>query len=143
MKRNLPRIFISKPILRFRLNDEVQLTEVQKNLGWKYFLVCNLFFCIFFRNWFPGLLKKNPPRRHPYLWAFVNNILLPSTIWSWYTHVFKARKYTDSLFTEQHIGLVYFFLLMDAIKIFVDASHIKCQINWEIFVAFLKNSNCN
>ena len=108
LKRNLPRIFISKPVLRFRLNDEVQLTEVQKNLGWKYFLVWNLFFCIFFRNWFPGLLK-NPPR-HPYLWAFVNNNLLPSTIRSWYTHVFKARKYTDSLFTEQHIGLVYFFV---------------------------------
>jgi len=33
LKRNLPRIFISKPVLRFRLNDEVQLTEVQKNLG--------------------------------------------------------------------------------------------------------------
>ena len=31
LKRNLPRIFISKPVLRFRLNDEVQLTEVQKN----------------------------------------------------------------------------------------------------------------
>jgi len=30
LKRNLPRIFISKPVLRFRLNDEVQLTEVQK-----------------------------------------------------------------------------------------------------------------
>lgn len=33
LKRNLPRIFISNPVLRFRLNDEVQLTEVQKNLG--------------------------------------------------------------------------------------------------------------
>ena len=64
LKRNLPRIFISKPILRFRLNDEVQLTEVQKKHGMKIF-ASSLFFAFFFRNWFPGLLKKIPP--YPYL----------------------------------------------------------------------------
>jgi len=47
LKRNLPRIFISKPVLRFRLNDEVQLTEVQKKHGMKIF-ASNLSFCIFF-----------------------------------------------------------------------------------------------
>jgi hypothetical protein len=67
-KKNLPRIFISKPVLRFRLNDEVQLTKVQKK-PWdeNNFLVVSFFLHFyFFETGFPGLLKKNPPR-HPSL----------------------------------------------------------------------------
>ena len=111
-------------------------------MGWKYLLVVS-FLHFFFPKLVSWFIKKIPPR-HPYLWASVNNILLPSTIRSWYTHVFKARKYTDSLFTEQHIGLVYFFFLMVESKFsFMTHLILNVKSTGRFFLAFLENFNCN